>query len=152
MYEKKFLDKDIKEIAFSEGCEKCNHGYLGRIAIQEVLLIDETIRDAINDSMPKEELRKLVYENGKVATLFQDGLMKVEKGLTSLEEIMRLIEVDDVQMDEIITSENHEEEKPEKVQEEKEPEEVLVDDFTLNDVKPDEIEEPTSFEFEKLEF
>ena len=102
---KKYLNRDINEIYYSEGCSKCNHGYLGRIAIQEVLLIDETIRDAINESMPKEPLRDLVYNQGNVITLFQDGLLKVEQGLTSLEEIMRLIEVDDLQMDEIVTEE-----------------------------------------------
>lgn len=102
---KKYLNRDINEIYYSEGCSKCNHGYLGRIAIQEVLLIDETIRDAINESMPKEQLRDLVYNQGNVITLFQDGLLKVEQGLTSLEEIMRLIEVDDLQMDEIVTEE-----------------------------------------------
>ena len=142
---KKYLNKDIEEIYVSEGCDKCNHGYLGRIAIQEVLLIDETIRDAINDSMPKEELRKLVYENGKVATLFQDGLMKVEKGLTSLEEIMRLIEVDDVQMDEIVT---------ENTSIPNEPEEYKVDTPELENIEPEEInkDEKDNFEFEKLEF
>ena len=102
---KKYLNRDINEIYYSEGCSKCNRGYLGRIAIQEVLLIDETIRDAINESMPKEQLRDLVYNQGNVITLFQDGLLKVEQGLTSLEEIMRLIEVDDLQMDEIVTEE-----------------------------------------------
>ena len=140
---KKYLNKDIEEIFVSEGCDKCNRGYLGRIAIQEVLLIDETIRDAINDSIPKEELRKLVYENGKVATLFQDGLMKVEKGLTSLEEIMRLIEVDDVQMDEIVTENTNVQDK--------EPEEYVEEIPELDDIKPDELEDTQKFEFEKLE-
>ena len=97
-YEKKvfkdYLDTDIEEIYYSPGCEKCNDGYLGRIAIQEVLLINEEIRDAINDGIPKEDLRALVYK-GDVITMFQDGLMKVLKGLTSLEEVMRLIEAED---------------------------------------------------------
>lgn len=97
-YEKKvfkdYLDADIEEIYYAPGCEKCNDGYLGRIAIQEVLLINEEIRDAINDGIPKEDLRALVYK-GDVITMFQDGLMKVLKGLTSLEEVMRLIETED---------------------------------------------------------
>lgn len=111
-YEKKvfkdYLDTDIEEIYYSPGCEKCNDGYLGRIAIQEVLLINEEIRDAINDGIPKEDLRTLVYK-GDVITMFQDGLMKVLKGLTSLEEVMRLIEAEDNDKISEYDHEHHEE-------------------------------------------
>lgn len=111
-YEKKvfkdYLDTDIEEIYYSPGCEKCNDGYLGRIAIQEVLLINEEIRDAINDGIPKEDLRALVYK-GDVITMFQDGLMKVLKGLTSLEEVMRLIEAEDNDKISEYDHEHHEE-------------------------------------------
>ena len=140
---KKYLNKDINEIFFSPGCEKCNHGYLGRIAIQEVLLINEEIRDAINDSMPKEELKDLVYNKGNAKTLFQDGLMKVEQGLTSLEEIMRLVEVDDIPMNEI-NAENHN-------NNEVEPEEYSSEIPELINVEPDKIEEQPKFEFETLD-
>ncbi len=128
---KKYLNKDINEMFYSDGCDKCNHGYLGRIAIQEVLLINEAIRDAINDSMPKEELRNLVYDKENAITLFQDGLMKVEQGLTSLEEVMRLIETDDIQMDEIETEGSN----PEIIDE---PVEYAAEKTTLEDVKPDD--------------
>ena len=111
-YEKKvfkdYLDTDIEEIYYAPGCEKCNDGYLGRIAIQEVLLINEEIRDAINDGIPKEDLRTLVYK-GDVITMFQDGLMKVLKGLTSLEEVMRLIEAEDNDKISEYDHEHHEE-------------------------------------------
>ena len=69
------------------------NGYRGRIAIHEVLLIDEDIRDAISNNIRKEELRKLVYSEN-VHTLLQDGLIKVAQGLTSFEEIIKLIELD----------------------------------------------------------
>ena len=69
------------------------NGYRGRIAIHEVLLIDEDIRDAISNNIRKEELRKLVYGEN-VHTLLQDGLIKVAQGLTSFEEIIKLIELD----------------------------------------------------------
>ncbi len=98
---KTYLGHDVDEIYVPTGCEKCNSGYAGRIAIQEVLLINEEIRDAINDGIAKENLRELVYKSD-VITMFQDGLMKVEAGLTSIEEVMRLIEVDD---DENVTNE-----------------------------------------------
>ena len=144
---KKYLNHDINELFVSEGCDKCNHGYLGRIAIQEVLLINEVIRDAINDSMPKEELRDLVYNKGNAMTLFQDGLMKVEQGLTSLEEVMRLIEVDDVQMDEIKTENKKMENDDSEIIE------YQTDKPNLNDIKPDSIEEIfNQNDFETLEF
>ena len=44
--------------------------------------------------MPKEKLRELVYK-ADVATLLQDGLMKVEAGYTTFEEVLKLIELDD---------------------------------------------------------
>ena len=69
------------------------NGYRGRIAIHEVLLIDEDIRDAISNNVRKEDLRKLVYSEN-VHTLLQDGLIKVAQGLTSFEEIIKLIELD----------------------------------------------------------
>ena len=94
---KKALNKDVNEI-YDVGdthCDECRNGYKGRIAIQEVLLIDDYLRDAINDeNLPREELRKLVYTSD-VTTLLQDGLGKVLDGITSFNEIYKLIEIDD---------------------------------------------------------
>jgi Tfp pilus assembly pilus retraction ATPase PilT len=95
---KKNLGLDIKEIYSNEGCDECNSGYAGRIAIQEVLLISQEIRDAISNNVRKENLRDLVY-NGNVITMLQDGLEKVVNGDTTLEEVLKLIELenDDVE-------------------------------------------------------
>lgn len=91
---KKNLGVDLNEIYVAgDGCDNCMNGYRGRIAIHEVLLIDEDIRDAISNNIRKEELRKLVYGEN-VHTLLQDGLIKVAQGLTSFEEIIKLIELD----------------------------------------------------------
>ena len=94
---KKTLNKDVAEI-YDVGdthCDECRNGYSGRIAVQEVLLIDDYLRDAINDdTLPREELRKLVYTEN-VTTLLQDGLEKVLEGITSFNEIYKLIEIDD---------------------------------------------------------
>ena len=99
---KKTLGIDINKI-YDTGngpCEHCRNGYTGRIAIQEVLLIDEHLRDAISDEkISKEQLRELVYTKD-VTTLLQDGLEKVAEGITSFEEIYKLIEIDDA-LDEI---------------------------------------------------
>lgn len=92
---KTVLDKDIKEVWDVKGCEHCHNGYKGRIAIHEVLRIDQNIRDALSNNKPKEEIRKLVYGSGNVITMLQDGLEKVIKGKTSFEEILKLIELED---------------------------------------------------------
>lgn len=93
---KKNLGVDIDEVYIAgDGCENCMNGYRGRIAIHEVLLIDEDIRDAISNQVKKDELKKLVYtENSNVHTLLQDGLVKVANGLTTMDEIIKLIELD----------------------------------------------------------
>lgn len=90
---KNVLGKDVNEVYAVNGCEICNTGYEGRIAIHEVLLINQEIRDAISENVPKEKLRELVYK-ADVVTLLQDGLEKVIKGETTFEEILRLIELD----------------------------------------------------------
>lgn len=93
---KTVLGIDVTEVfeANTSGCPNCNHGYHGRIAIQEVLLINQDIRDAISAGMRKEELRKLVY-NKDVITMLQDGLFKILAGFTTTDEILKLIEVED---------------------------------------------------------
>jgi len=93
---KKVLGQDIDEIYVpGPGCGECNNGYRGRIAIQEVLLITEEIKDAISNNVRKEELRSLVYDKAETVTMLQDGLIKVIQGITSLEEILKIIELED---------------------------------------------------------
>lgn len=90
---KKVLNKDIDKVYIAEGCEKCNSGYSGRIAIHEVLLINEEIKEAISSNLDREKLRELVY-NADVNTLLQDGLEKVIDGLTTVEELLKIIELE----------------------------------------------------------
>lgn len=91
---KTVLNKDVDEIYDAEGCEHCHDGYSGRIAIHEVLRISQDIRDALSNNKPKEVIRELVY-TGDVNTMLQDGLEKVVQGLTTFEEILKLIELED---------------------------------------------------------
>lgn len=97
-YEKKLfkaiLGVDITELPTVDGCDECSNGFKGRIAIHEVLLINQDIRDAISNGLKKEALRALVYTS-HVTTMLQDGLQKVLKGLTTFEEILKIIELDD---------------------------------------------------------
>lgn len=91
---KNVLGHDVNQVYAAEGCEECGNGYKGRIAIHEVLLINEEIRDALSNDISKEELRDLVYNTGAI-TMLQDGLQKVENGHSTVEEILKLIELDD---------------------------------------------------------
>lgn len=93
---KSILGIDVNEIYEPKGCSECTGGYKGRIPIHEVLLINQDIKDAISAGMPKTKLRDLVFhENSKINTMMQDGLRKVLSGDTSLDEVLRLIELDD---------------------------------------------------------
>lgn len=91
------LHQDIEEtyVANHDGCEYCSGGYHDRVAIQEVLLINDEIRNALNEEeMKKENLQKIVYTSD-VITMLQDGLYKVLDGTTSFEEIYKIIDIDD---------------------------------------------------------
>ena len=90
------LGLNVNEMWVPNKCEHCINGFLGRIAIQEVLLINEDIRDIISrDDTDKEVLREFVYGKNHTITLLQDGLDKVVKGYTTFEEIYKLVEIED---------------------------------------------------------
>lgn len=93
---KSVLGLDVNETyeANPNGCPNCTNGYRGRIALQEVLLINQDIRDAISAGIRKEELRGLVYSKD-VITMLQDGLYKVMAGFITTDEVLKLIEVED---------------------------------------------------------
>lgn len=91
---KKALGINIDTIYEAGNCEYCHNGYTGRIALQEVLMINEEIREAINKGIDREELKHLIYKKN-VKTLFQDGLIKVLEGITDLKEVFRLVDYDD---------------------------------------------------------
>jgi len=140
-YEKKIfknvLDKDVEKlfVADENGCEECHKGYKGRIAIQEVLEIDDEIRDALNnEKLTKEERRELVYTSN-VITMLQDGLLKVLDGSTSFDEIYRIIEIDSDSSENygIELSKNNNEEISEK-EKSKETENTNADVKTPNEV------------------
>ena len=96
-YEKKLfktvLNKDIDEVYSAVGCEECGNGYSGRIAIHEVLVINQEIRDALSSGMKKEDLRTLVYSSD-IHSLLQDSLEKVIAGHSTVEEMLKLIELE----------------------------------------------------------
>ncbi|MBU4198907.1 MAG: Flp pilus assembly complex ATPase component TadA [Verrucomicrobia bacterium] len=72
-----------------KGCEQCHQtGYRGRMAIHELLEIDDPMRKLINHDAGLDELRRQALASGMV-TLKADGLAKVSQGLTTVEEVLR---------------------------------------------------------------
>jgi type IV pilus assembly protein PilB len=73
-----------------KGCNECNHlGYSGRSAIGEILELSDEIKEMILDKKPTSEIKKRAIEGG-MTTIRRDGLMKVNAGITSLEELNRV--------------------------------------------------------------
>ncbi len=88
----KYLDKDSGQALYSrgKGCELCNHsGFLGRFSIHEVLCASESIRSAISRKAPASELHQIACDEG-MTTMFQDGISKVLRGVTTIEEVYRV--------------------------------------------------------------
>jgi type IV pilus assembly protein PilB len=75
-----------------KGCDACNHtGYYGRIGIFEVLGITDDVRKLIiSPDFSLDNLKKLARNEG-MTTMLEDGLRKVELGLTTIEELFRVI-------------------------------------------------------------
>jgi type IV pilus assembly protein PilB len=97
------IKKQIKEIGITDikipktfyrgkGCEGCNYtGYLGRTGIFEILNISEKIRALIlSKDFNLDNLKNLARSEGMI-TMFEDGLRKIELGITTLEEVLRVI-------------------------------------------------------------
>ncbi len=77
-----------------EGCVKCNHsGYLGRLGIYEVLKNDKNIQNLIVTKGTSENMESQSISTGMI-TMQIDGLIKVLRGLTTIEEIMRVTSTD----------------------------------------------------------
>jgi len=75
-----------------KGCKKCKHtGYRGRIAIIEMLIPEEMIREAVLAKKTTHDLRQISLKHAGLITLFEDGLVKAAIGLTTLEEVLRAL-------------------------------------------------------------
>jgi type IV pilus assembly protein PilB len=74
------------------GCAHCRYsGYRGRVAVFELLILDELVRNAILERRTSFDIRKIALESAGLVTLFEEGLVKASEGLTSLEEVMRCL-------------------------------------------------------------
>jgi len=72
--------------AHPKGCPRCSgSGYRGRVGIHELMLTNDELIDAINRGLESAELKRIAMRNG-MKTLHQDSLLKVQEGITTLEE------------------------------------------------------------------
>ncbi len=73
------------------GCKECcGTGYRGRIGLVELMLVNEAIEGLAADRCPSEEIRRTAIAQG-MRSLCDDGLSKVREGITSLDEVMRVV-------------------------------------------------------------
>jgi type IV pilus assembly protein PilB len=73
------------------GCKVCSGtGYRGRLSVTEILLVSEEIQRMAVERRPSDEIKAIAVEQGML-TLRQDGMEKVKAGMTTLEEILRVV-------------------------------------------------------------
>lgn len=73
------------------GCQACSRtGYRGRIALHELLVVTEDVERSIVQGTSVEDIQHLAVEHGMIP-LRHDGLRKAALGLTSLEEVIRVV-------------------------------------------------------------
>jgi len=81
-----------KTIYRARGCEQCfQTGYRGRIAIFEIMILDQNLKSLIISTHDSNQIKSLALQNNMV-TLRQDGIQKVLNGFTTFEEVLRVSE------------------------------------------------------------
>jgi type IV pilus assembly protein PilB len=80
---------DIDQFFRGPGCRHCrNTGYSGRVGLHELMIVDDTLRDAIVAGASVNQLRKMAVSSGMITLTF-DGFRKVREGLTTVEEVLQ---------------------------------------------------------------
>jgi len=79
-----------------QGCLECdNTGYSGRTALTEALIVNSEIRDAIMNRVPTAKIRAIARRSSGLLSLQEDGFYKATRGITSLEEVLRILSCND---------------------------------------------------------
>src|SRR5947207_8056234 len=88
------LPSDAKWVA-GRGCEVCQQsGSKGRVAIHELLVVNDEVRELISRRAPEHAIRKAARNSG-MRTLLEDGILKAARSLTTLEDVVRVVSADD---------------------------------------------------------
>ncbi len=86
-----FMWDDVKELFRPVGCTACSKtGFRGRLGMYEVMNMSEEIERLVVERAPSEEIRRSARRDGMI-TLREDGLEKVRLGITSVEEVLRVV-------------------------------------------------------------
>jgi type IV pilus assembly protein PilB len=83
---------NLRDIVFykGKGCDKCgNAGYKGRLGLYEFLLISKKVKDLMKEGITDAEVKRAAQSEG-MKDIFQAGIEKASKGLTTLDEILRV--------------------------------------------------------------
>ena len=82
-------------VSRAKGCSACLHtGYTGRVGLYEILRMTTTLREMVMTGAPDHDIQREALASGMV-TLFQGGVEKVRQGVTGVEELLRVVEVED---------------------------------------------------------
>ncbi|MHB0938431.1 MAG: GspE/PulE family protein [Armatimonadota bacterium] len=95
LYRLGMSDEEIEGSTFfrAVGCEECmNRGYRGRMGVYELLTLTEELQELVVRRAPLSEVAQAAIASGMI-TLMKDGLAKVKNGLTTLEEVLRVVSV-----------------------------------------------------------
>src|SRR6056297_797234 len=85
-------NQNLKDVEFYKpvDSEDCQGGYKGRIGIYEVLPVTETIKEMISSKKDSDKIQKQAIKEG-MKTMVEDGFIKAARGITSIEEVLRVI-------------------------------------------------------------
>jgi general secretion pathway protein E len=89
------MDRETAQFRKGAGCEQCGGtGFSARTALAELLTVDQVFRDAVMQKLPTRTLLEVAITQG-MKTMWRRGLQSVVAGITTLEEVLRVVAVDE---------------------------------------------------------
>ena len=93
-FKKVFHEEQTIKVYMGKGCKMCHGtGYQGRLGIFEVLEVTNTIKELIVEKKDSDTIEAKAVEEG-MTTMLDDGLEKVARGITTVEEVLRVTKVE----------------------------------------------------------
>lgn len=87
-----YFNTNTCTLYYGKGCEKCGRtGYRGRVAIFEIIYNTSEMQDLILNSPSAQQVSELARSQGAVS-MFEDGIKKVKQGITTIEELLRVVD------------------------------------------------------------
>lgn len=85
-----------KKVWGPRGCEKCQQvGYLGQTLLHEILLINDSMREALINQETAGKIRAIARQESQLVSMAEDGFYKAVEGITSLAEVQRVAEINE---------------------------------------------------------